>query len=325
MPNVFHDNNAQNIADVSLRLLEAPLRLARVVTVLGSRQYAQGHGATVHVPVPGALVAHARTLSTSERVVVDNLAEQTVPVDLDEHAYSAVELTDADLSLEIGDFAAQVLTPQTDAVAERVEHLIAGVLNAAQLEAVTYDAAAPLTVFTAARRALRDRGVDVENENLVAVVGGDVVDDLLDSGVLDADKAGNADALRDGVVGRLRGFDVVTSSRVPATAVYAFPRTAIVAAVRAPEKPEGATYGAKSSVPDSNLEVRFLRDYAPDTLTDRSVVSTFVGVKRMPFKKVTTAHDTKRQGESGYVAGAATLEDVPGGALVALSTVPVTP
>ena len=58
------------------------------------------------------------------------MSERYVAVTLDKMPYSAVPITTEDQSLQVDDFAARVLLPQSRAVAERIEGYVATALGA---------------------------------------------------------------------------------------------------------------------------------------------------------------------------------------------------
>ena len=321
MPNVFNLYTSEQVGEVVLHSALVGFRLSDLVKKYGPADFKPGRGSTVYLNVPAALITRDRTIDeTAAAIVVDSLAETQEPIALSTHAYNALALSEADISLNIKDFAKQVLAPQADAVVDRIENAVATVLagvsetNSAALGAVAYDATKPVKSFTAARNALRLKGLDVANtDGLVMVVGSKVADDLLDSGVLDYANTGTDRALRQGELGNVRGFETVESTRVGANDMYAFPREAIYLAVRAPEVPQGATYGAKVS--KDSFGIRYLMDYDADHTVDRSIVSTFVGAGIMPSYKVVR----------NYTTNVVTASKVTGGHIVRfdVSTAPV--
>lgn len=250
-----------------------------------------GRGRTVNVRIPAALVARDRQINDKKSgIVVDELLEQTTSITLGTHAYSAVTLSEEDLHYKIDDFAARVLAPQTEAVADFVENAVVDALLSEPVNTdVRWDAANPTPTFTAIRKILRQRGVPQTNLNLV--VGTDVYAALLDAKAIeDASQSGSTAALRDSNVGRIRGFQVVESTRIPDGDIIAFHRDAFTLAVRAPLVPQGAAFGATAT--GRGFPLRWLRDYDPRITSDLSVVSTFVGVAKMPLYKVERTYGT---------------------------------
>ena len=310
MSNTFTPYTAQQVAEVALGLTKGSFRLASVVQRFTEEHYKIGRGNTVFLTVPGALTARSRALGeTTTAIVLDSLTETQEPISLDNHAYSAVGLSEYDLSLGLQDFASQVLFPQTDAVADKTEATLEAVLaGIAPTSGITFDEGDPVALFTAGRAALRARGVDLTGNDLVAIVGSTVSDALLASGALDYGKTGNADALRDGSLGSIRGFTAIESGRVAADEVVFMPRNGVYLASRAPEVPIGASFGQK--ITQDGLSLRYLRDYDTAHTQDRSLVSTFLGAGVMPLYKI----------ERNYTTNAATATEVAGGAVVKVDT-----
>jgi hypothetical protein len=246
-----------------------------------------GKGKTVNVKVPGALIARERGIDEIDAAIqLDTITESTIPVTLGTHAYSAVPLSEGDMTLNIEDFSAQVLAPQVAAVVDFCEEEVASILrNHAEWNdaAAAYDPANPVKTLTALRKRLRDNGVPQAGLNLV--VGTAVYADLLEANAIqDASQSGSTDALREGNVGRVRGFTVVESTRVDDNDIVAFHRDAVTLAVRAPLTPQGAAFG--QTINEKGFSLRYLRDYDVTKTVDRSMVSTFVGAATMPLKAV---------------------------------------
>jgi len=303
---------ATEIGQCAIAGIKYALAIGGHVARYTAADFLPGHGGKAYLRIPGALTARSRDLrDETTAVVFDKIAENRISVDLTKHLVSGVALGDAELTLDLKDFVKQVLLPQTDAIADGIEKVLADVLDGVTATDASdgYNEAAPAALFTKGRRALRDRGVDVANEKLVAFVGGNIVDALLDSGALDFSKTGDADALRQGTLGRIHGFTAVETSRgIGADEVVFTTASGIYLATAAPVVPEGANFG--ETVTKDGLTVRYLRDYDASTLRDRSVVSTFVGAGITPLYEVQRDYDT----------GEATVSDVEGGAVVKLTT-----
>lgn len=272
-----------------------------------------GRGRTVNVRIPTALIARDRGIDDkTSAIVLDELSESTFPITLGTHAYSAVSLSEGDMTLNLESFSAQVLAPQVDAVVDYIEHDFVQTLKttggAQTGEALPkYDATKPVATFIALRKILRDRGVNPASLNVI--VGTQVYADLIAAGALiDASQSGSTAALREGAVGRVQGFTVVESTRVGETEIYAFSRDSFTIAVRPPVIPAGAPFGAIET--SNGFGLRYLRDYDVMHTVDRSMVSTFVGSAALPLYKVTRDYD----------ATTASVVTVPGGAAVFVDT-----
>lgn len=269
------------VAVLGTELVRGDLVLGQLVGRTAETKFTKGKGASIDIRKPATLTARTRAVGSTSAITADTLTEAFQTISITEQAYSAVDLTDADLTLNLVDFGRQVLAPQAIAVGEHVEDAIA-----AKLATVTanvdlsvgggsaYAAATPVKTFTAARKLLRD--MKVPASGLVAVAGTEVYANLLDSGVLDNDKAGNADALRNAQVGSLRGFSIVESNRVDENDIFIFHRDAVQLVMAAPAAPRGASFAA--SVSQDGYGLSWIMDYDASTLQDRSVLSVFLGV-----------------------------------------------
>lgn len=313
MANNFYQ--APQVARVAVELAAEDAYLSALVNrnyqddILGGG----GRGRTVNVRIPGALIARDRGIDDkTSAIVLDELSESTVPITLGTHAYSAVSLSEGDMTLNLESFSAQVLAPQVDAVVDYIEHDFVTTLKTTQGVQTgetlpKYDAANPVATFVALRKILRDRGVNPASLNVI--VGTQVYADLISSKqLIDASESGSTAALREGAVGRVQGFTVVESTRVGETEIYAFSRDSFTIAVRPPVVPAGAPFGA---IENSNgFGLRYLRDYDVMHTVDRSMVSTFVGSAALPLYKITR----------DYTNTTASVVTVPGGAAIFVDT-----
>ncbi len=263
----------------ALGLLEREIVLPNTVWKFGEADFRGAANDTVTMRLPAILTARDYEWRTRNNpIVVDDITEIPVPIALDKHPYSAVAVTDEQLTLDIVSFAEQVLRPQVRAVAEKLEGYIATTLGTAPYKStVTFAEATddPYKVAVRARRELNKNKVPFSDRFLV--MGADVEAAFLNSDKLvKVNESGSDSALRDAVIGRLAGFTLLTSNALPATAAYAYHRSAIAFANVAPAVPEGAAMGASETY--EGLAMRWLRDYDPNFLRDRSVTSAFAGV-----------------------------------------------
>lgn len=275
MAHTFLDPN--EVAQVANALVRKDLVLGGIVGRNVAANFRAGMGASVDIKKPATLTASTRALGSTASISTGTLTEAYQTVSITEQAYSAVDLSDADMTLHIADFAEQVLAPQAVAIGEYIETAIASKLATVTASTAlgTYVSTSPDTLFVAARKYLRNQGTPING--MIAVVGTDIYADLLNSGKLsDVDTSGSDSALRDATVGRLRGFTIIESNRVPGDELYFFHRDAVQLVLRAPAQPRGAAYAA--SVAQDGHAITWIMDYDSDTLHDRSVLSVFVGV-----------------------------------------------
>ena len=281
------------IANASVGMLERELVLSNLVWTSHGIDFTGAKNDTVSLRVPARTTAreYAWRNDRSSDIVLDELTETSVPVTLNRDIYSAVAITDEQLTMDIKDFGGQVLDPQVRAVATYLDNQVATLIQGATYGAegvgtITVvvntdnpDAAnAPLKSITKARKLLNKNEVPMEGRTLL--VGSDFEEYLLNSGSLtDVSQSGSDGALREATLGRLRGFNVVTSTAIAPDTAYAFVPSAFLLATRAPAIPAGATSGAGASF--AGFSMRWLRDYDPMKLRDRSVVNTYAGMQVM--------------------------------------------
>jgi plasmid stability protein len=287
VPHSFVDPTS--VARVGLALVTKDLVLGATCNRDYEADFGGGKGASVNVRVPAALAARERTLAENGAITMDDVVEGTVAVALASHIYSAVRVNDADLTLSVEDFARQILDPQVLAIVERVEDKVAAAMSALPVATgIAYTTADPAAAFTAARKRLRDLGIP--SQGLYAAVGTAIYADLLNAkAITDASQSGTTEALREAIVGKVRGFDIIESNRIGEKDIVFYSKAAFTLAVRAPKVPEGASFG--QSMAEGGFAMRWVKDYDASTLADRSVVSTFIGVQAMTVATTAKAQD----------------------------------
>lgn len=266
----------------ALGILEREIVLPALVWRDAGGSFQGAAGDTISLRVPARTQARTRSLrgarpTTSEGagiITLDDLTETKVDVTLDTAVYSAVPITDEELTLDIADFGAQIAEPQVRAVAEGVENAVAAEMTGATYANTITMSGDPYDAIVDARVALNKANVPMTERFLV--IGADMEGTFLKSDELhQVDKAGDNSALRDAVIGRIAGFTAVVSNALPANVGFAFHRTAYVLGMRAPAVPDGATYGASRSA--FGLAMRWIRDYDFRNVQDRSLFDTYIG------------------------------------------------
>lgn len=294
MANTNSPYTPEHIARVGLSLVRGDLVLSRTVNRDYEAEFVGGRGYSVNVRKPITLTARSQSLrgkdvSPGDGITADRFDETVVPVTLTDMIYSAIDITDEELTLSLEDFSRQVLAPQTTAVAEACEQAVVGAMQDLDEDvtlAAEWDDEKPATMFASARKALRD--LYVPASNLYAAVGTGVYAALLASETLGrVDASGTDGALRDATIGRLYGFTVIECNRLAENEAVFYHRDAFTLAVRAPRVPEGVSFGA--SVSGDGFAMRYIRDYDSNLLSDRSIVSTLLGVQAMDVVRLDAA------------------------------------
>ncbi len=275
---------ANKIAAAALGLLQREIVLPALVWRDAAGDFAQAAGDTISIRVPARTTARTRTLrgarpTASEGngiITMDELTETKVDVTLDEDIYSAVPITDEELTLDITSFGQQILAPQVRAVAEGLENKLAAEMTGATYATeLTLDTADPYKTLVDARVAMNKSNVPMSER--ACVVGADLEGYFLKSDHISmADKSGSDSALRDAIIGRVAGFgNIYVSNALPPNVGFCFHKTAYVLSMRAPAIPDGASYGSSQAY--SGLAMRMLRDYDFRNVQDRCLVDTYAG------------------------------------------------
>ena len=274
---------ANRIASAALGLLEREIVLPGLVWRDAGGDFRGAGGDTISIKVPARTQARTRALrgvrpTASEGngiITMDELTETKVDVTLDTAVYSAIPVTDEELTLDLVSFADQILEPQVRAVAEGVENAVAAEMTGATYAtSLTFDATDPYKTLVDAYVALNKANIPRTERAVVA--GADVEAHILKSDHLSrVDQSGSDAALRRAEIGRMAGFPIYFSNALPSNTAFAFHRTAYVLGMRAPVKPDGVPFGASQSA--YGLAMRWIRDYDFRNVLDRSLVDTYIG------------------------------------------------
>lgn len=288
------------IANTAIGLLYRELVVARTVwtDAINPGEFSGALNDTVNMRIPARRTARKRTLRAGTAITNDTSTEFSIPVQLTTDVYNGAPITDEELTLDIVDFATQVLNPQIRAVAEGLEDEIIE-----EIEGAAYTAGMTLNpnwtefkvggrtdwylVAARAAKLLDQKKVPASERTLL--VGADVKEQIItDDRFVRADSIGSADAvsaLRERTIGRIAEFNVVSSVDIDADAAFGYHRTAFVLATRAPVVPRGAVSAVVRTMGQAGgamgywdgVSVRWLSDYDYTNTTDRSLVNAWAG------------------------------------------------
>jgi hypothetical protein len=269
---------AQGISRVAIQLLVRSLALPQTVTMVPGDEFSGSNGDTITVRVPQPSAARTQA-SAGSALTADAINEVGVDVTLS-HKYHLHNITDQELTYNIEDFARQITLPQVQAVALGVEDSLASVINAlgATDATVNWDAtpteADDVDTILRARQFLTDN--DAPPSDRYLALAPDLVTRLLKYDLLlDASQSASDGALRDAMIGRMFGFNVIESGALDAGEAIAYHRSGLVMAVRAPLAPRGAA--SSSSASAQGIGMRQVFQYDASVASDQSLVSAFVG------------------------------------------------
>lgn len=269
---------AQGISRVAIELLVRRLSLPRTVTMVPGDEFSGDNGDTITLRVPQPSAARTQNPGGGA-LTADDLSEIGVDVQM-RHKYHLKNLDEYELNFEIADFARQVTRPQVEAVALGVEDTLVSVMNGltAQGAAVNWDAtstaADDIDTVLDAREYLSDNDAPAEDRWMACAP--DIISRLLKLDQINrVDASGSSDGLRNAIVGRLFGFNIVECNALTAGTAVAYHRSGFALAVRPPANPRGASSSSQASA--QGIGLRQVFQYDASTAQDQSLVSTFAG------------------------------------------------
>ncbi len=272
-----------------LPMVEQDLILPYVMTILGQDFFDGAKGDTVMLKITDGSIAVARDFDFRGRtgpIVLDDIYQSggKLPVKLTSHVYHATGLEDEHFTLDDITFAQDVLAPQAEAVVTRVENkALAGFRNLHPKHTVPFAAGDdPFLAVLEARR-LMDKEKAAPRAGRVLLVGSDVAAAFVSSDRLteytSTGETGTP-ALREAIIGRLAGTTVVEHSGLNPDDAFYMHSSGLVLGSVSPDVPRGAVTG-NSGAGKRGIRARWIQDYDPNYLRDRSVVSTFLGVNEI--------------------------------------------
>ena len=264
---------AQGISSLAVELLTRSLVLPNTVATVPGGEFAGSNGdtITVRVPQPGS----ARTQSSrGSEITYDDVDEIPVDVAL-AHLYHAKLTTDEEMSLDLESFARQVTRVQVAAVATGAEDELADAMNGLSADdSIASDGSDVEEKILEAREFLGQN--DVPSGDRFLAVSPQVATYLLSvDKFVRVNESGQNSALRDAMIGRLYGFNIVESNGLDSGTAVAYHRSGFAMANRVPVAPRGAN--DSSTATSGGIGLRQVFQYVPDNLSDASVVSTFAG------------------------------------------------
>lgn len=275
MPSKFI--KAEKVVATSVGLLQRELTIPRLVWRDPVGDFAGVKGDTITVRLPAFAVARSRAIRSTDTRVKDNLFERKVDISLDTDVYMDVPISDAQLTLDIADFGAQVATPVMSAVGRRLEDEVANRITTSTPQSTVAHVAGtddPYKTVLKARQLLNQAFVPLEGRRLLC--GTNFEAELLTADkFVRVDQSGSDSALREAQIGRVAGFDVFVSPAIPADQAWVFHQTAYAMSQRAPVIPAGVPWGALASY--DGFSIRTVRVFDPDTVEDRFIADSYVG------------------------------------------------
>lgn len=288
------------IAKQALATLYETCVMAQLVHRDYDSEFAARIGDTVNVRKPAVFTAQEYV--RADGITIQNATEGSIPVTLNHFADVSFAVTTEELTLEIQDFGAQLLTPAMEAISQKIDRDILALRDDILQEVGVKDEQHPSNPTGInqydwhnprsgidARRVLNQRNVPTSDR--FVVVGPDIEarwlgDDLFNR----ADARGDTDGLREASLGRrVFGFDPYQTQNISVPAQtpgnsttevgVAFHRTAFALVTRPLVLPQGAANAAVESYKGFGLRV--VMDYDIDQKQDIVSIDCLYGTKTL--------------------------------------------
>lgn len=272
----------EKLAATAVGMLEQELVIPNLFTKQGIDQFRGASDDSVSVPVEGVLPFHeyAWRNDRSQPLQFDTYNERKIVVSFGGNFYSGVKLTDEQFDMDFQGWS-KLLRVQSRAVARGLEHGAISTLKAAPYQVTVGDCAADIKgSLVEARRVLNAFHAPGDR---YMVVGTD-----WESLMLSADELGLAQNVGDSTaesllveasIGSRYGFRIVVDQTIDPSSAYAFAGSGFIFSNAAPSVPQSIKAGGTASY--EGIALRWLRDYDPDFLQDRSVVNTYAGFREV--------------------------------------------
>lgn len=248
----------------------------------------QGDTITVRTPATFTVDEYDRT----DGIQLQDPTEGSFTVTLNKLLDVSFPVTSEEMTLELDRFEERLLNPAMEAISQDVDGRLAEQLVDAAESGSGGGAAAGTgtslgerhAAFRAARRILsRNKLPFSERYSVLSPEGVEVV--TSDQLVLQANTSASTQALREGTVGRLSGFDTYESQTFGQGADdkgqadgVAFHRSAVAAVTRTLEKPDGISAGQVAVQGYKGLGLRVVKDYDIDKKQDVISIDLLLGV-----------------------------------------------
>lgn len=269
------------LAATAVGMLEQELVIPNLFQKEGIDQFKGAENDTISVPVEGVLPFHeyAWRNDRSNPIVFDLYKERKIAVTFGGNVYSAVKVTDEQNDFDLPSWA-KLLRPQVKAVARGLARRAVNVLTGQAYSVTVGNTETNLRgAMIEARRVLNK--FQVPGDTRYLLVGTDFESALLNDEKLNlAQNVGDSEAqsaLRTATLGERFGFRIVVDQTIPGDTAYAFAGSAFIFLSGAPSVPQSVPFGATQSF--EGIAMRWVRDYDPTYMQDRSVVNTYAGFR----------------------------------------------
>lgn len=269
----------EKLVATAVGMLEQELLIPNLFQKKGIDDFKGAYNDTISMTVEGVLPHHtyAWRNNRASAIEFDEYAERKISVSFGGNYYSAIKLTDEQADMDLDGWG-KLLRPQVKAVARALGRAAVGQVTGASYNVVIGNAERALRgALVEARRVLNVMHCPAEGR--ILLVGTNFEAALLNDEKLNlAQNIGDAEAdsiLKTATLGNRFGFKIVVDETIGADDAYAFHPSAFVFLNAAPSVPQSVPFGATQSF--ENISLRWVRDYDPTYMNDRSVVNTYAG------------------------------------------------
>lgn len=270
----------------SVAILREKIVMPRLVRVDFSEELAQA-GDTVNTRKPAKMTAN--DVHTVNGVTVQNVSASNIAVTLNQHKDATFRISDREQTSSFLNLVQIYLDPAMLALANAVDLSLLGLYTDVTSAFTITSAGNAKDKVNSARTKLNKNKAPTEGR--VLVLSDDDEGALGNIAALDkVNESGGSGTLREGSVGRLKGFDVFRASNVIAVGSpavrknMAFHRDAFTLVVRPLTTAVGSTPGATQTVatdPDAGLSLRLTMSYNAQLLTTQVTLDILYGVKTL--------------------------------------------
>lgn len=201
----------QEIAQESLMRLQNQLVMGGLVHRDHSSDFAS-KGDTVQVKKPASFVAN--DFAASGETSAQDIVEQNVLVKLDRIADVTVDVTSKELTLNVEDFGEQVIEGAMQALAQKIDKDLCDLFtNVPYYSGTAGTTPAALADIAGVRKVLNDHQAPFGNRSLVVDTAAEAKLIVLDA-LVNSEKAGSTEALREANLGKVYGFGTYMSQNI---------------------------------------------------------------------------------------------------------------
>jgi hypothetical protein len=273
-------------SQTGLMILAENIRIPKLVRRDFSTDLAQA-GDTVNTRKPAKMTAG--TVDPSTGITIMDVSATNVAVTLNKHEHASFKITDREQGRSFVNLVDEFLRPAMLALANSIDKNLLGLYTDFATIIDVSSAGNWKDKINVARTRLNKLLAPSENRALVLSDDDDGAIGNLDN-ILKVNESGTNAALREGQIGRIKGFDTYRSSNVVNVGSpgvrhnLAFHRDAIALVTRVLAPAVGQALGCiqkTASDPDAGVSMRLTMSYNPTLLASQVTVDTLYGVKTL--------------------------------------------